>query len=82
MKKECRLSFLQHMKEPGPIEWDSIYVSGPEDKGFRKLYKQLIVSVSTVPYIRNVAGRYLVERASLNIQGDGREVYSNWALGI
>jgi hypothetical protein len=77
MKRDCRLSFLKHTQEPAPMTWDSIYVTGPEDEVFRRMYEQLIVSVSTVPYLRNIAGRYIVDRASIGIQGDGKEVYRN-----
>lgn len=77
MKKECRLSFLKHIKAPTPMTWESIYLTGPEDQVLRRLYEQLIVSVSTVPYLRNAAGRYVVERASISIQGNGQEFYSN-----
>jgi hypothetical protein len=77
MKKECRLSFLKHIKEPAPMTWESIYVTGPEVQILRRLYEKLIVSVSTVPYLRNAAGRYVVERAFISIQGNGKEFYSN-----
>lgn len=59
------------------MTWESIYVTGPEDQVLRRLYEQLIVSVSTVPYLRNAAGRYIIERASISIQGNGKEFYSN-----
>lgn len=78
MKKECRLSFLKHIKAPDPMTWESIYVTGPEDQVLRRLYEQLIVSVSTVPYLRNAAGRYVVERATISVQGNGKEFYSNY----
>lgn len=78
MKNDCRLSFLNHAVAPRPMVWNTIYVSGgPEEHVFTRLSQQLLVSASTVPYLRNIIGRYMVERATIGIQGEGRTYYSN-----
>jgi len=76
MKLDCRLSFLDITSPPKPINRKSMWVTGPEEKPFRFIYENLIVAISQVPYIRNLAGRYLVYRTSISIQGDGEKIYS------
>jgi len=77
MKKDCRLSFVKHIGKPKPIDSvKDIWVTGPEDKPLRLIYENLIVQVSQFPYLRNLAGRYMVDRTSISIQGDGKKYYS------
>tara|TARA_R110002072_G_scaffold534_2_gene3613 strand:+ start:147035 stop:148249 length:1215 start_codon:yes stop_codon:yes gene_type:complete len=76
MKKDCRLSFLNITQPPKAISRKSMWVTGPDDNTLRLMYENLIVSVSQVPYLRSLAGRYLIYRTSIPIQGPAEEYYA------
>lgn len=66
MKKKCRLSFLKNSISPGPLDIDSITTSrGLLDlslgTGFNSVVpEQLVILFAKVPYLRNLAGRYVL----------------------
>jgi hypothetical protein len=77
MKQDCRLSFLNVTYPPKPIDKDSIWDGSGKRKLSGKLYLKFLVLVSDVPYLRNLTGRYFVDRFSVAIQRDADKHFSS-----
>lgn len=76
MKKDCRLSFLKVTTAPEPLTAKTLWVNGPTENSSLGIYESLMVQALRVPYLRNLAGRYLIYRASISIQGGGEKFYA------
>jgi hypothetical protein len=70
LKKDCRLSFIEYIKEPKPMDPSDITLAGnllqpALGQGLNDLVPEIIVLlVSDLPYFRPIAGRYVIWRTS------------------